>query len=97
MKAKKLEKKLNKLSKYYEVIVKETSLKDELAVCIRERGKEEMWIPIFYLTPPHEVAAHRQVKSWTLGTRINFWTAEGLKFYIESLNLAEKFLSSKEK
>ncbi|WP_288557770.1 hypothetical protein [uncultured Lactobacillus sp.] len=105
MKVKKLEKKLNKLSKYYKVNVVEATqfgsrLKGELAVFIREKSrKNDMWAPIFYLDPPHETLTHQSVKTWTLGTKthIDFWTPEGLKFYIEALQLAEKFLSDKEK
>lgn len=105
MKVKKLEKKLNKLSKYYKVNVVETTqfgsqLKGELAVFIREKSrKNDMWTPIFYLDPPHETLNHQPINSWTLGTKthIDFWTPEGLKFYIEALKLAEKFLSDKEK
>lgn len=105
MKVKKLEKKLNKLSKYYDISVVETTqwgadLKGELAVCLREKKRKDgMWTPIFYLDPPHETLTHQQVNSWTLGTKthIDFWTPEGLKFYIEALKLADKFLSNKEK
>lgn len=105
MKVKKLEKKLNKLSKYYKVNVVEATqfgsqLKGELAVFIREKSrKNDMWTPIFYLDPPHETLTHQPINSWTLGTKthIDFWTPEGLKFYIEALKLAEKFLSDKEK